>query len=191
MWAVQMGCCEESSLGVPADTFFCRGRLLLRLRSEGAQGASGKPPASSGEKQLCCMKNPSVGSNAPTTARIGTCHPTGRSHFSFGGERKVCKRKPAARRLQRRPAPLRVAGFGLREPLRGCPRPRGVRRRRSPCRSLCSPPTLPAGRFGLRPRPHWGHASLRDSSLRSPAGKKPLIAHFAGGTRNVAHNGVG
>ena len=62
--------------------------------------------------------------------------------------------------------------------LRGCPRARGVRCRIAPCRSLCSPPTLPAGRFGLRPRPHWGHASLRDSSLRSPAGKKPFIAHF-------------
>ena len=61
----------------------------------------------------------------------------------------------------------------------------------APCRSLCSPPTLPAGRFGLRPRPHWGHASLRDSSLRSPAGKKALIAHFDGGARNVARNGVG
>ena len=73
----------------------------------------------------------------------------------------------------------------------GCPRPRGVRCRRSPCRSLCSPPTLPAGRFGLRPRPHWGHASLRDSSLRSPAGKKPSIAHFAGGVRNVVRNLVG
>ena len=46
----------------------------------------------------------------------GTCRPMGRSHFSFDGERKVCKRKPAARRLQRRPAPLCVAGFGLREP---------------------------------------------------------------------------
>ena len=62
--------------------------------------------------------------------------------------------------------------------LRGCPRARGVRCRIAPYRSLCSPPTLPAGRFGLRPRPHWGHASLRDSSLRSPAGKKPFIAHF-------------
>ena len=41
------------------------------------------------------------------------CSPMGRSHFSFGGERKVCKRKPAARRLLR-PAPLRVAGSGLR-----------------------------------------------------------------------------
>ena len=28
------------------------------------------------------------------------CSPMGRSHFSFVGERKVCKRKPAARRLQ-------------------------------------------------------------------------------------------
>ena len=62
--------------------------------------------------------------------------------------------------------------------LRGCPRARGVRCRIAPYRSLCSPPTLPAGRFGLRPRPHWGHASLRDSSLRSPAGKKPFTAHF-------------
>ena len=62
--------------------------------------------------------------------------------------------------------------------LRGCPRARGVRCRIAPYRSLCSPPTLPAGRFGLRPRPHWGHASLRDSSLCSPAGKKPYIAHF-------------
>ena len=75
--------------------------------------------------------------------------------------------------------------------LRGCPRARGVRCRIAPCRSLCSPPTLPAGRFGLRPRPHWGHASLRDSSLRSPARKKALIAHFDGGARNVARNLVG
>ena len=30
----------------------------------------------------------------------GICRPMGRSHFSFGGERKVCKRKPAARRLR-------------------------------------------------------------------------------------------
>ena len=43
------------------------------------------------------------------------CSPMGRSHFSFDGERKVCKRKLAARRLLR-PAPLCVAGFGLREP---------------------------------------------------------------------------
>ena len=62
--------------------------------------------------------------------------------------------------------------------LRGCPRARGVRCRIAPCRSLCSPPTLPAGRFGLRPRPHWGHASLRDSSLRSPFREKALDCPF-------------
>ena len=65
--------------------------------------------------------------------------------------------------------------------LRGCPRARGVRCRIAPCRSLCSPPTFPAGRFGLRPRPHWGHASLRDSSLRSPAGKRLLLPILTAG----------
>ena len=44
--------------------------------------------------------SPLVGLDAPTPARIGTGRPMGRSHFSFGGERKVCKRKPAARRLR-------------------------------------------------------------------------------------------
>ena len=44
--------------------------------------------------------SPPVGNDAPTPARIGTGRPKGRSHFSFGGERKVCKRKPAARRLR-------------------------------------------------------------------------------------------
>ena len=60
----------------------------------------------------------------------------------------------------------------------GCPRARGVRCRIAPYRSLCSPPTLPTGRFGLRPRPHWGHASLRDSSLRSPFREKALDCPF-------------
>ena len=46
------------------------------------------------------IPSPPVGIDAPTPARIGTCRPMGRSHFSFGGERKVCKRKPAARRLR-------------------------------------------------------------------------------------------
>ena len=49
---------------------------------------------------LVVRKSPLVGNDAPTPARIGTGRPMGRSHFSFGGERKVCKRKPAARRLR-------------------------------------------------------------------------------------------
>ena len=51
-------------------------------------------------KQLCRKQFPLAGTDAPTPARIGTGRPKGRSHFSFGGERKVCKRKPAARRLR-------------------------------------------------------------------------------------------
>ena len=78
-------------------------------RSEGDWGRAESPQCARRRKPL-----PPAGIDAPTPARIGTGRPMGRSHFSFGGERKVCKRKPAARRLQRRPAPLRVAGFVLR-----------------------------------------------------------------------------
>ena len=62
-----------------------------------------------GERKAPCLHRqattlpqeiPLGGPDAPTPARIGTCRPKGRSHFSFGGERKVCKRKPAARRLR-------------------------------------------------------------------------------------------
>ena len=56
--------------------------------------------ARSAERNLCRGNSSLVGLDAPTPARIGTCRPKGRSHFSFGGERKVCKRKPAARRLR-------------------------------------------------------------------------------------------
>ena len=70
------------------------GALLLRVATEGFQRASGKPfGAPAGAYSF-------RGPDAPTPARIGTGRPKGRSHFSFGGERKVCKRKPAARRLR-------------------------------------------------------------------------------------------
>ena len=46
--------------------------------------------------------NPCPGWGLTRRLRRGSraCSPMGRSHFSFGGERKVCKRKPAARRLR-------------------------------------------------------------------------------------------
>ena len=80
----------------------------FRQTTSGAHGSAGradclprgKPPACSNMKQLCRKQVPPVGNDAPTPARIGTCRPKRRSHFSFGGERKVCKRKPAARRLR-------------------------------------------------------------------------------------------
>ena len=138
------------------------------------QGASGKPPACSDRQQLCRKQIPLVGIDAPTPARIGTGRPKGRSHFSFDGERKVCKRKPAARRLQRRPAPLRTAakpcatlvlGYALH----------GLR----PFLALVGlRPPLVAG-FGLREPFGLSSASAR---CAHPPGKSPLLPIFERGS---------
>ena len=74
---------------------YCFGR-----RSEGDWGRAESHPACIDGRQLCRKQIPLAGHDAPTSAWIGTGRPMGRSHFSFGGERKVCKRKPAARRLR-------------------------------------------------------------------------------------------
>ena len=76
---------------------------------KGCRGRAESPLLASISDNFAARNSPLAGPDAPTPARIGTGRPKGRSHFSFGGERKVCKRKPAARRLQRRPAPLRTA----------------------------------------------------------------------------------
>ena len=74
--------------------------LARRLPEGGAGGRAESHPALHEERRLCRKKFPLAGPDAPTPARIGTGRPKGRSHFSFDGERKVCKRKPAARRLR-------------------------------------------------------------------------------------------
>ena len=67
---------------------------------KGCRGRAESHPASMTRDSFAVRNYPLVGIDAPTPARIGTGRPKGRSHFSFGGERKVCKRKPAARRLR-------------------------------------------------------------------------------------------
>ena len=102
----------------------------FRQTTSGAHGSAsradclprGKPPASGEKSQLCRMRTPAGGMTRRLRRGSGTYRPMGRSPFSFDGERKGCKRKPAARRLQRRPAPLRAVGFGLREPNGWMPR---------------------------------------------------------------------
>ena len=64
--------------------------------------------------QLCRKKIPCWGMTRRLRRGWWGCRPEGGSTF-FRSERKY-QRQHAARRLQRRPAPLRVAGFGLREP---------------------------------------------------------------------------
>ena len=111
--------------------------------------------------------------DAPTTARIGTYRPMGSSHFSFDGERKVCKRKPAARRLQRRPTSLCAVGFGLREPNGWMPR-------------INSGHPIPALRPEQSDHVPWADCpqGLSSTSARCahPPGKSPLLPVFERGS---------
>ena len=80
----------------------------FRQTTSGAHGSAsradclprGKPHACDGIRQLCRMRTPAGDMTRRLRRGSGTYCPMGRSHFSFGGERKVCKRKPAARRLR-------------------------------------------------------------------------------------------
>ena len=69
-------------------------------------------------RQLWCVRRripiAPIGLDAPSPARVVGLPPRGGSTF-FRSERKY-QRKPAARRLQRRPTSLCAVGFGLREP---------------------------------------------------------------------------
>ena len=83
--------CSQAQAPCPIDTPTPR---------RGCRGRAESHPASMTRDSFAVRNYPLVGIDAPTPARIGTGRPKGRSHFSFGGERKVCKRKPAARRLR-------------------------------------------------------------------------------------------
>ena len=66
---------------------------------------SGDPKGTGGERKAPSAPagaNPCPPRGMTRRLRRGrrACSPMGRSHFSFGGERKVYKRKPAARRLR-------------------------------------------------------------------------------------------
>ena len=104
---------EERKIGAGGASLFAPGwGMMCRLRrgsracrpmdfspasvSEGFQRASGKPfCAPAGAYPL-----PRRGLTRRLRRGSRACRPMGRSHFSFVGERKVCKRKPAARRLR-------------------------------------------------------------------------------------------
>ena len=66
-------------------------------RSEGDWGRAESPQCARRRIPLPC---PRWGLTRRFRRGSRACSPMGRSHFSFGGERKVCKRKPAARRLR-------------------------------------------------------------------------------------------
>ena len=101
------------------------------------------------------------------------CSSMGRSHFSFDGERKACKRKTAARRLQRRPTSLCAVGFGLREPNGWMPR-------------INSGHPIPALRPEQSDHVPWADCpqGLSSTSARCahPPGKSPLLPIFERGS---------
>ena len=74
----------------PYGALYCFG-----WRSEGGWGRAESPQCARRRKSL-----PRWGLTRRLRRGSRACSPMGRSHFSFGGERKVCKRKPAARRLR-------------------------------------------------------------------------------------------
>ena len=103
--------------------FGCRreaGARSFRQTTSGAHGSAGRadclPRGKPFDAPAGAYPCPRWGLTRRLRRGRRACSPMGRSHFSFGGERKVCKRKPAARRLQRRPTSLCAVGFGLREP---------------------------------------------------------------------------
>ena len=68
---------------------------------KGVQGGERKAPCIASLKDNFAVSNSLWRGMTRRLRREGrVCSPMGRSHFSFGGERKVCKRKPAARRLR-------------------------------------------------------------------------------------------
>ena len=132
--------------------------------------------------------NPLRGIDAPTTARTVGLPPRRGKYF-------LSKRKKV---------PKKASGTATTEAARPAVRYSQISAFRAlPCPALvfaqaCQSLTV----YGSCA--HWARASSRPKlrsagalravldlgSLRSPAGKKPFIAHFDGGARNVARNGV-
>ena len=145
---------------------------------------------------------PSRWNGAPTTARKHRCSLMG-CCFAWVGEPKGCRGRAESTCLCRYTPtlpegnPLRVHDAPTTARTVGLP-PRGgkyflSKRKKVPKKARGTATTeaaRPAVRRGLRSAGAL-RAVLDLGSLRSPAGKKPFIAHFDGGARNVARNGVG
>ena len=126
-------------------------------------------------RQLWCVRRripiAPIGLDAPTPARVVGLPPRGGSTF-FRSERKY-QRKPAARRLQRRPTSLCAVGFGLREPNGWTPR-------------IYSGRPIPAVRPEQSDHVPWADCpqGLSSTSVRCahPPGKSPLLPTFERGS---------
>ena len=144
-------------------------------------------------KVLWCARRriPLLGLDAPTPAREQGLQPYGAFTLFFRWRKKTVQKKASGTATPEAARPAsrnsQISAF------RALPCPALVFAQA--CQSLTA--------FGSCA--HWAHAPSRPKlrsagalravldlgSLRSPAGKKALIAHFDGGARNVARNEVG
>ena len=150
--------------------------ICLRLRPKGVQGASGKPPASGMIRQLCRNQFPVGGIDAPTLARVVGLPPRGGKYFLSKRKKVPKKASGTATPEAARPA----ARYSQISAFRALPCPALVFAQA--CQSLtaygsCAHWARAPSRPKLRPAGAL-RAVLDLGSLRSPAGKKPFIAHF-------------
>ena len=156
---------------------FLYGRKLWQTAS-GAHGVRAAPIGCPEESPLpvtvyanFAIRNSHRGIDAPTPARTVGLPPRGGSTF-FRSERKY-QRKPAARRLQRRPTSLCAVGFGLREPNGWMPR-------------IYSGHPIPALRPEQSDHVPWADCpqGLSSTSARCahPPGKSPILPIFERGS---------
>ena len=154
---------------------------------EDFQRASGKPfGAPAGAYPF-----PAGGNDAPTTAREQGLQPCGAFTLFFRWRKKSVQKKASGTATPEAARP--AARYSQISAFRALPCPALVFAQA--CQSLTA--------YGSCA--HWARAPSRPKlrsagalravldlgSLRSPAGKKASIAHFDGGARNVARNGVG
>ena len=164
--------------------------ICLQLRPKGVQGASGKPPASGMIRQLCRNQFP-VGGRVGFDILWVSCQ-LRCPKVSKGRAESPLVRPQAHPPCRGIDAPTPAREWDL--PSHGALtlffrwRKKSVQKKAS---GTATPEAArPAARRGLRPAGAL-RAVLGLGSLCSPAGTKALIAHFAGGTRNVARNEVG
>ena len=131
------------------------------------------------------------GLDAPTTAREQGLQPYGALTLFFRWRKKSVQKKASGTATPEAARP--AARYSQISAFRALPCPALVFAQA--CQSLtaygsCAHWARAPSRPKLRPAGAL-RAVLCLGSLCSPAGKKPFIAHFDGGARNVARNGVG
>ena len=186
----------------PRKALWCARRHILPPcgyadSPKGCRGRAESPLLASINDNFAVSNSPWRGLTRRYRREGRACSPMGRSIVRVAIRRGLGRAESPQCARRRNPQP--PVGIDAPTPARvvGLP-PRGgqyfLSKRKKVPKKACGTATpeaaRPAARRGLRPA-GARRAVLCLGSLCSPAGKKPLIAHFDGGARNVARNEVG